>query len=91
MVADDPIAIRAREESRARELDALATIKGQRLTVLIANAHRLLRLRYRNSPLWGLVSDLTGYGSTSSAALCRAAGYDPHQQCRVKILKGITP
>lgn len=70
---------------RLRDND-MCSIQGERLTVLISNAHRLLKARYRNSPLWSLVSDLTGHGSQASAELCRDAGYDPHQKCGAKYL-----
>ena len=62
-------------------------IAGPRLTCLISNAHRLLKARYRKSPLWALVADLTGNGSTTSAEICRDAGYDPNQPCDTKHLK----
>jgi hypothetical protein len=62
-------------------------ITGQRLTCLISNAHRLLKRRYRSSPLWAMMSDLTGNGSTIAAEICRAAGYDPSQPCGAKYLK----
>ncbi len=62
-------------------------ISGQRLTTMISCAHRLLRSRYRGSPLWALVSDLTGHGSTISAEICQQAGYDPCQPCGSKMLK----
>jgi hypothetical protein len=64
-------------------------IAGKRLTCLISNAHRLLKGRYRQSPLWALVSDLTGNGSTTSVDICRAAGFDPSQPCGSKYLKTI--
>jgi len=66
-------------------------IMGQRLTTLISCAHRLLKARYRKQPLWVLVRDLTGNGSTTSAELCRAAGYDPSQPCGPKYLKASAP
>ncbi len=58
-----------------------AGITGDRLTALISNAHRLLRRRYKGMPLWVLVRDLTGNGGSTSAALCREAGYNPNQFC----------
>lgn len=62
-------------------------IAGQRVTCLISNAHRLLKARYRKSPLWAMVADLTGNGSATSAEICQAAGYDPSQPCGAKYLK----
>lgn len=64
-----------------------AGISGDRLTALIANAHRLLRRRYKGLPLWALVSDLTGNGGSTSVALCREAGYDPSQPCGGRYLR----
>ena len=53
--------------------DSAHVIAGQRLTCLISNAHRLLKGRYRKSPLWSLVADLTGNGSTTSTQASHAA------------------
>lgn len=66
-------------------------ITGQRLTCLISCAHRLLKARYRKQPLWVLVRDLTGNGSTTAVELCRSAGYDPSQPCGPKYLKTSVP
>ena len=62
-------------------------IAGNRLACLIANCHRLLRHKYRSSPLWAMVSDITSHGSTYSVEICLQAGYDPNQTCGVKTLK----
>lgn len=62
-------------------------IAGERLRCLIMNAHRLLRPKYRGSPLWALVSDLTGYGSTTSCHICRSVGLEPVQMCDEVTLK----
>jgi hypothetical protein len=51
------------------------------LHYVILNAHRMLRRFYRGRTLWGLVCDLTSYGSTSSIKICREHGFDPHQDC----------
>lgn len=52
-------------------------IKGERLRTLIKNAHRLMRRSYTNRPLWSMVADLTGHGSTISCEICRQAGFQP--------------
>lgn len=54
-------------------------IEGVRLRCLIVNAHSLLRNKFRKSPLWAMVSSLTGHGSTASCEMCRSVGLDPHQ------------
>lgn len=64
-------------------------IAGSRLRLLIGNSHRLLRRKYRGSPLWALVSDLTGHGSTISAEICKQAEYDPNQMCVVQKLHNL--
>lgn len=66
-------------------------IGGNRLACLIANCHRLLRHKYRQSPLWSMVADITGHGSTISCEICKQAGYDPHQSCGAKDLKRSAP
>lgn len=58
-----------------------------RLRCLFQNAHRLLKRRYSGLPLWSLVSDLTGYGSTVSGEICMRLNLDPHQDCKIKTLK----
>jgi len=65
-------------------------IEGRRLAVLISNAHRLLGTKYRRSPLWALVSDLTGHGATISSEICTQAGYDPCQPCGPIKLKSLS-
>lgn len=67
--------------------DEAHVIEGVRLRCLIANARRLLRRQYRTSPLWALVSDLTGHGATVSGEICRQCGYDPMQLCGTKDLQ----
>lgn len=64
-------------------------IEGRHISALISNAHRLLGHHYRRTPLWALVSDLTGHGSTMSCRLCKEAGYDPCQPCGPEKLKEI--
>ena len=35
--------------------------------------------RYYGHPLWNLVMNATGWGSTTSKKICVLAGYDPYQ------------
>lgn len=65
-------------------------IEGARLHTLICNAQRLLGKRYKKSPLWSLVSDLTGHGSTISTEICQQCGIDPGQPCDSKYLKKLS-
>lgn len=62
-------------------------ITGSRLRVLIINAHRLLGRKYRGSPLWSLVSDLTGHGCTVSTEICQSVNLAPCQPCGGKELR----
>lgn len=66
---------------------ACHVITGNRLRVLIINAHRLLGQKYRGSPLWALVSDLTGHGCTVSCEICQNVNLDPCQPCGAKQLR----
>jgi hypothetical protein len=62
-------------------------IRGQRLRSLIQNVHRLTRHKYRKQPLWVLVRDITGFGSSSAGHLCIRLNLDPFQNAGVKTLK----
>ena len=44
---------------------------------LLRNAHRLLKTKYRNVPLWSFIADLTGHGSTYSAEIATHFEWDP--------------
>jgi hypothetical protein len=66
-------------------------IAGNRLACLIANCHRMMRHRYRRTPLWAMVSDITSHGSTYSIEICLQAGYDPNQNCGSAKLKASVP
>lgn len=74
-----------------KELRAEHVISGKRLACLIANCHRLLRHKYRKTPLWAMVRDITSHGSTYSVEICLQAGYDPNQNCGVAKLKASAP
>lgn len=62
-------------------------IEGPRFRSIILNCHRLLRHKYRRVPLWALVSDITGFGSTTSTQLCNDIGLDPHQNAGKKCIE----
>lgn len=62
-------------------------IEGARLRSLIFNCHSLLRHKYRKSPLWAMVSDITGHGSTISVEICVQCGFAPGQDCGQKELE----
>ena len=66
-------------------------IAGNRLACLIANCHQMMRHRYRKTPLWAMVSDITSHGSTYSVEICLQAGYDPNQNCGSAKLKASMP
>lgn len=62
-----------------------------RMRIIVENAHRLLGKRYKSSPLWSLVSDLTGHGSSMSCNLLKGCGVAPCQPCGNKVLEKLTP
>jgi hypothetical protein len=64
-------------------------IHGETARLIIANAHQVLRYKYRGTPLWALVKDLTGHGSGYSQEICLSADYDPDQMCGVAHLKDV--
>jgi len=55
------------------------TIEGDRLKCLISNLKSLLKRKYKGRPLWALVSDATGHGSTVSSEICIQCGFDPDE------------
>lgn len=71
--------------------DDPTVITGPSLRCLIQNAHRLLRHRFRRSPLWSLVSQLTGHGSGVSRRICQSVNLDPDQDAGAKTLKDFQP
>lgn len=66
-------------------------LSGNNGRIVIINAHAMLRRRYKQIPLWCLVSDLTGHGSGFSADVCRSANLDPLQNCGAKQLIDLPP
>lgn len=61
-------------------------IEGDRLALIIRNAHRILRhtSAYRGAPLWVMVRDLTGHGSTVSKEICFECGINPYSTSELK-------
>lgn len=53
--------------------------------LMLVNAHMLFFKKYKSAPLWAFVCDITGHGSTRSAAICREFGWNPHQPCSIPI------
>lgn len=66
--------------SAATEL--LPTIDRKRMLFF---AHMHLWRKYRKSPLWALVGDICGCGSTYATVICWECGWDPHQEVTSKI------
>ena len=62
-------------------------ISGTELEKLIENCHRLLRAQYRTSPLWALVSDITGHAASFACDICVQCGYNPNQPCGAEKLQ----
>lgn len=66
-------------------------LSGETGRIVIINAQAMLRRRYNKTPLWCLVSDLTGHGSGYSIQICRSANLDPMQNCGAKQLLDLPP
>ncbi len=45
--------------------------------IMLRNAHRLTRHKYRGIPVWAFVSDVCGVGSTSAMEICKEIGWGP--------------
>lgn len=60
--------------------------KDARFECLLRNAIKMASYREKRiRPLWGLVRDLTGYGSTTAKALCRSLGWNPDASARDRL------
>lgn len=46
---------------------------------MIQNVHRMVRQKYKGSPLWSFVSEATGHGSGYSIEICKINGWDAFQ------------
>lgn len=69
--------------------DKLNVAWGKPSRYVILGLKSVCSRRYHGSPLWALVRDCSTYGSTSSADICRRAGFDPDQTLSSKPLKEI--
>lgn len=58
----------------------------EQMRCIITNAHQLLRRKMRRQPLWSLVQQVFGNGSTTSAIICKQVGLDPDRDCGAKEL-----
>lgn len=54
-------------------------ISGVAARIIILNAHRIMRHKYRGRPLWALVSDITGHGAGYSWDVCDSANLNGGQ------------
>lgn len=54
-------------------------LEESRQKLVLKNAHRLLRRHYKGVPLWSFISEMSGHGSGYSAEICKAIGWDAHQ------------
>ena len=59
--------------------DSTQLLAGITVKRMLTNAHALLRHKYRKTPLWALVVDVCGVGSTRGAQICREFGWNPDQ------------
>ena len=66
-------------------------MRGENARIIIENAHALLRRKFRGSPLWSMVGQLTGHGSGYSHAICESANLDPGQLCSSAPLRDYVP
>lgn len=57
-------------------IDGFAVLNKVNRKLMLVNAHSQIRHRYRKTPLWAFVKDITGYGSTSSVEVCKECGWD---------------
>jgi hypothetical protein len=62
-------------------------INPTRMQCVVRNCHQLLRKRYHGEPLWCMVVDVFGFGSSSAVQFCKDLGFDPHQSLAAKELK----
>lgn len=69
--------------------DKLNVAWGKPSRYVILGLKSVCSRRYHGMPLWALVRDCSTYGSTSSADICRRAGFDPDQTLSSKPLKEI--
>lgn len=70
-------------QGQSVEGEASLRLSKERLRLLIINANHISGNRYKLSPLWSLVADLFGHGSTEACNICNMAGLNPHQACGI--------
>lgn len=61
-------------------------LSGKHAGLIIRNVARMAARKYRHRPLWALVADMTGHGSTTSTIICASANLNPNQTVTVKPL-----
>ena len=66
-------------ETSAGEEISVIKILSDRIEIIMRNAHKGMRRKYKNIPLWSFVSELTGHGSTYSIKICKGLGWNPDQ------------
>lgn len=57
--------------------DYQASMRIDRLSVILRNARRMFARKHAKSPNWVIVMELFGLGSTYAHRLCRDLGFDP--------------
>lgn len=62
-------------------------ISGDAARAIIVNVKNLVYRQYKNTPLWSLVSDITGHGSGYSRDVCKSANLDPNQTVTARPLR----
>lgn len=77
--------------SLQRPCSANLRMEGQNARAIIKNCHALLRHKFRGSPLWSMVSQITGHGSGYSHEICKSANLNPSQECGRKALEDDSP
>jgi hypothetical protein len=65
------------DETNVQQLARMQRLVG---TVLSGLTRRRAKRLYRDLPLWAVVCDEFGLGSTSAYALCREFGHDPEKK-----------
>ena len=62
-------------------------ISGDVARTIIINVKNLVYRQYRITPLWCMVSDITGHGYGYSKDVCKSANLDPQQLVTARPLK----
>jgi hypothetical protein len=56
-----------------------------RRSLMLVAAIRIAKKSYRRGPLWALVMEICGTGSTTACAICRECGWDPDQDASKEV------